>query len=310
MDAMKPSESEDERKPEKKRKRTATRGRFSHHTCFHHDWWNGVLGMPPDEVGVYERIIKLMYIRRAALRDDDRELAQLCHCEIRVYRRIKASLIARGRVVVDEENGLIYDERTIRELVDAGFFSEDQTKRALKRHTKTPMLTVVDERYRSEAPNVVPLRDEDSVSVAQVLDKVGCKSDVSLVDNSPQTEQKQDDSVQNGHANQYPVPIPKAPNPEKAAPQRAAMPPRGGGAQQGAKHKFTRAEIEARREQFRLDALAEAEAEQGKEEAPAKNDDAEPAIGMSVDQLIDLVDQVGPIIAPVAVAADRKAKRS
>jgi hypothetical protein len=119
-----------------KRKRTATKGQFSHHTCWHGDAWKGILGMPPAEVGVYWRIILLTYIRRSALRDDDREIAQLCHTELKTYRRIKAALIARGRIEVDEENGILFDKRAVAELVDAGFFSEEQTERAIKSHRK------------------------------------------------------------------------------------------------------------------------------------------------------------------------------
>lgn len=212
---------DDEDKP-KRNRRSATKGRHSFHTCWHHDWWSGVIGMPPEQVGVYERIIKLMYIRRAPLRDDDKELAQLCHCDVRTYRRIKRALIERARIVHDEENGLLYDQRTIRELVDAGFFSEEQTKRAAKRKGKTPALTLVDERARSDAPNVVPLRDEAIVPIAQVCEKVDGKLGTSLMEtrvyNSTPCEGKQALSVQNGVTNQYPIPNKPqiaAPNPAK-----------------------------------------------------------------------------------------------
>lgn len=213
-----------EGKPEKKRRRGT---RYANHTCWHHDWWSGTLGMPPDQVGVYERIIKLMYIRRAALKDDDRELAQLFHCELRIYRRIKAALLARGRIVQDEENGLLYDERTIRELVDAGFFSEEQTARAMRRHGKTPVLTVVDERARSDATNVVPISQAQAVSVAQVLHKVGAKSETKLSQVGPQNEEDQPTSVESVHANQYPITNSKPNAGAQTAPRRSPL-DRGG----------------------------------------------------------------------------------
>ena len=150
-----------------------------------------------------------MYIRKAALHYDAKELAQLCHCDVRTFKRVTKSLIGRGRIVHDEENGLLYDERTIRELVKAGFFSEEQTARAMTRwNGVTPPRVVVDETARSDLPsNVAILRPEQTVAVSQVLHKVGAKLMETRVDNEGSTERDQSVRGENAHATQYPLPI-------------------------------------------------------------------------------------------------------
>lgn len=178
-----------------KRKRTATADRFSHHTCWHHDAWQGLLMMPPAEVGVYWRIILLMYIRRGPLADDDRDLAHACHTDLRTYRRIKASLVERGRIVVDAENGIVFDERTVRELVDAGFFSETQTERAMKRHASG--------RTRNGSQNPPHLCG---------------KSAPTLVENDTPSLSNQRDGLCRTHANQYPIPIESSSESEEPLP--------------------------------------------------------------------------------------------
>jgi hypothetical protein len=227
----------------RKNKRTASKDRFSHHACWHHDAWQGLLTMPPEQVGVYWRIILMMYIRRAPLIDCDREMAQLCHTDLRAYRRIKAALIERGRIVIDADNAILFDERTVRELVSSGFYSEAQAKRAKTRHggatpkrRGNPALKAVDKadsgggdiplpgleptpkNAAEPAPKLRLNRSQVSDKVATILvtkfaqscdkvgDKVAAKLCPSLVDNHGPPEQNQTLSRCRRHATHYPIP--------------------------------------------------------------------------------------------------------
>ena len=164
--------------------RKPKRDRYAWHQCWHFDAWNGIEGLAPDEVGVYWRIILMMYKRRSALRDDDIEMARLCETPTRTYRRIRAALIGKGRIVVDEENGLIYDERALAELVAAERFSQAQTDRAKRKWggktERKPRLRVVGGKDRSESASLKQLSnnfDVTSAPVVENIEKTRCRSD-------------------------------------------------------------------------------------------------------------------------------------
>lgn len=235
------NENDDRRKPvEKSKPRKTSRQRMAYHKAYHHDIWSGLIGMPGDQVGVYWRIILLMYIRRAAISDSDIEIAQLCHEPLKNYRRIKKALIARGRIVVDEEHGILYDQRAIHELVDAGYLSEENTARAMRRwNPKTPPRVIVDNTARCD--ELVPLAEADENKIGEVLADVGlksplksspstCPSSFSLVGNQTLSSP---DRMQKTHAYQNPESI-SEPTSEKPAPGPAAQPPKGGGGPGGA----------------------------------------------------------------------------
>jgi hypothetical protein len=202
-----------------RRKRSSKR--FAYHECYHHDAWNGMIGMSAEEVGLYWRIILLIYIRRAALSDaDDVEIAAACHVPTKTFRRIKRKLIERGRLEWDEENHVYYDKRALEELIALGFFSQAQTERALKRWAdRTPA------RPRVVVDNVGPLSDQNRVFFEESSEVLGVFSIVS----QSQTEQNQEDGGCRKHANQYPIPNITLPTPS-SVPARAALPPIGGGA--------------------------------------------------------------------------------
>ncbi|MDX2277673.1 MAG: DUF1376 domain-containing protein [Hyphomonadaceae bacterium] len=116
--------------------------RFSWHKRYHSEALVSMLGLTPEQRGVYNTIIDLCYARRGPLRDDDATVANSCNCDVRMYRRIKRELIALDRIKVDEDAGTIYDARAIAELVKAQVFSETQAKRARK-SSKVVRLAVV-----------------------------------------------------------------------------------------------------------------------------------------------------------------------
>lgn len=112
----------------KKRKPNA---RLRWHKANHREAWAGLVKLPPEEVGIYWRLILLQYINKAAhLFSEDRELAQACHTELKTFRRVRDKLIERGRIVADRENGIYYDKRAFEEMVEAGFLSDEQIRRA------------------------------------------------------------------------------------------------------------------------------------------------------------------------------------
>lgn len=86
--------------------------------------------LKPEQRGIYETIIEYCYARRGPLPNDDVWLAKINNCDIRIWRRVKEELRGMARIVVDEENGWVYDERAFRTLVKQGLFSAKQAERA------------------------------------------------------------------------------------------------------------------------------------------------------------------------------------
>lgn len=103
---------------------------YSWHRCYHDKALAGVSDLRSEQRGVYITLYWLCYSKHGPLPADDEWLARMCNEPLRKFRRIKAELVARGRIIEDLEAGLIYDERTLRELTDAGVFSQAQVKRA------------------------------------------------------------------------------------------------------------------------------------------------------------------------------------
>lgn len=142
--------------PERKRSRKVTQDDYRWYRRDPTKALAGMRGMTPEQKGVYCVIIELCYEQRGPLADDDKMMARACDCDVRQYRRIKAELLAIGRIVNDPDAGTIYDERAIRELVQAEVYSQTQAERAGKRRgAKVVQLRVV------ETPKPAP---EDDVS--------------------------------------------------------------------------------------------------------------------------------------------------
>ena len=165
-------------KPPSKR---GKRDRYAFHFCWHHDAWDGIMLMPPDQVGVYWRIILLMYKRRSALPNNDVELAQLCHVSTRAFRRIKAALVEAGRIVVEEDTGLLYDQRAIVELIGAERYSEAQAQRAKNRWKGKPAKPRLAVDNDPKCPMIDPIK-ADKVGgylapLAEIVENFECRTD-------------------------------------------------------------------------------------------------------------------------------------
>jgi uncharacterized protein YdaU (DUF1376 family) len=105
------------------------------------EFLEGVRGLKPDQIGIYSVILPLIYASMGMLRDDDRYIAGHCQCDVRTYKKIKAQLIALGKISV--RDGYICNDRAIKEI--ARFCATAKLKRAAalereakKRGTRTP----------------------------------------------------------------------------------------------------------------------------------------------------------------------------
>lgn len=144
--------------------------RYAWHACWHDDAWRGIELLPPEIVGVYWRIILLMYRRQSALPDNDATMARACFASLKVYRNAKRELLDRQRLKQDEENGLLFCPRAVKQLVHDQRFREAQSTRG----------------KRGGRPRQKPTSTRDGHS----------KSDVFLVDNSGSTiENKRNDET-------------------------------------------------------------------------------------------------------------------
>lgn len=151
-------------KPKKKR---TSADRFAWHACWHGDALLGVQHLDDGERGVYVTLIWLMYQHRAALPLDHAWLARQCNIPVQRLRARLASLEGKGRIVVDTEMNLVYDDRVIRELEAAGRYSKDQAARASKRWGPKPAPA----KGRPELKvvgNVGPLSEENISALAEI----------------------------------------------------------------------------------------------------------------------------------------------
>lgn len=124
----------DSKAPKKKR---GSQGRFAFHASFHGDVLLGMQTLDDGERGVYVTIYMQMYQMRSALPLDHAWLARICNIPVQRLRARLASLVAKARIVVDEEQGLVYDERTMRELVAMERYNQAQADRIKSRWTES-----------------------------------------------------------------------------------------------------------------------------------------------------------------------------
>jgi len=78
---------------------------------------NGMMELTLEERGAYNTVLDLMYARDGDLPDDDRFVAGWLRVDVRVWRRIKATLIARGKLAV--EDGVLRNETADRVIHEA-----------------------------------------------------------------------------------------------------------------------------------------------------------------------------------------------
>ncbi len=81
---------------------------------FPSDWRTGCLILNLEEEGLYIRFCAYMYDTGSAPPDDDAKTSRLLHVHIHQYRKVMASLIAKGKII--RAQGLLINERVQVEL--------------------------------------------------------------------------------------------------------------------------------------------------------------------------------------------------
>jgi uncharacterized protein YdaU (DUF1376 family) len=75
----------------------------------------GVADLTLEERGAYLTVLELIYSKEGSVEDDDRLLAGWLRVDVRIWRRIRARLIERGKLYVNGPN--LRNERADREVV-------------------------------------------------------------------------------------------------------------------------------------------------------------------------------------------------
>jgi hypothetical protein len=196
-----------------KAKRTSA-DRYAWHQCWHGDALLGVMGLSGLARGVLWTILLLMYNDQSALADDDREMARLCNESLKNYRRAKRELLAAGRIVVDEENGILYCERAIRELEAANRLSKAQSERVKKR-------------WRKQKP-----AKQAALSQRQLCTEVSTNSAPTSNSTSTPITENTEQKLYRSDTNQSQIDLSSDSSsiPASGSAERAAQPPGGGGA--------------------------------------------------------------------------------
>lgn len=78
---------------------------------------NGMMELDLQERGAYNTILDLIYSRDGDLPDDDRFIAGWLRVDVRVWKRIKATLIDRGKLFI--KDGMLRNERADDEVLRA-----------------------------------------------------------------------------------------------------------------------------------------------------------------------------------------------
>lgn len=81
------------------------------------DWRSGCIGLTPEEEGVYMRVCAHFWETGVKLALDDADAASRLMLDVRMWRRIKAKLISKGKLHVAEDG--VFNPRAERELTAA-----------------------------------------------------------------------------------------------------------------------------------------------------------------------------------------------
>jgi uncharacterized protein YdaU (DUF1376 family) len=95
-------------------------------------WLAGTAQLSLEQRGAYITIIDLLYCNDDVLIDDDQAIARTMNCQVRRWQRLKAELMAMGKVRVDTA-GLLHANRVTETVKTAAEFSFQQQTRVRKR---------------------------------------------------------------------------------------------------------------------------------------------------------------------------------
>ena len=77
----------------------------------------GMMRLTLEQRGAYNTVLDLIYSMAGALPDDDHFIAGWCHCDMRVWKRIKTVLLETGKIYL--KDGCIRNSRADVEVLDA-----------------------------------------------------------------------------------------------------------------------------------------------------------------------------------------------
>lgn len=118
---------------------------------------SGMAELTFEERGAYNSLLDLLYSRDGNVPDDDAFCARVFHCRPQMWRRLKAALIAKGKV--HETGGKLTANRVETTLKEARNYSESQSFKAKKRWKSKP-----DECHAGNALTTTTTTTIDSVS--------------------------------------------------------------------------------------------------------------------------------------------------
>jgi uncharacterized protein YdaU (DUF1376 family) len=95
-------------------------------------WLAGTVQLSLEQRGAYITIIDLLYCNDDVLIDDDQAIARTMNCQVRRWQRLKAELMAMGKIRVDTA-GLLHANRVTETVKTAAEFSFQQQTRVRKR---------------------------------------------------------------------------------------------------------------------------------------------------------------------------------
>lgn len=92
----------------------------------------GMLGLTMEERGAYNTLIDLLYARDGDVPNDDYFMARAQQCRPHRWRRVRDSLIAKGKVHITPD-GKLMTKRVLNEISNTVQFQFNQKSRAKKR---------------------------------------------------------------------------------------------------------------------------------------------------------------------------------
>lgn len=96
----------------------------------------GMIGLTMEERGAYNTVIDLLYARNGDVPNDDRYMARAQQCNPQMWRRVRDSLITKGKIWVTTD-GKLGANRVETTLKEAEKFSQSQSLKAKKRWKST-----------------------------------------------------------------------------------------------------------------------------------------------------------------------------
>lgn len=87
------------------------------------DFRDGVRVLTLEEIGAYTLILSLLYETGGRLKDDERILCAQIGCDVRVWRRVRARLLAEGKFTATDD-GFLTNDRASKEIASAEHLSE------------------------------------------------------------------------------------------------------------------------------------------------------------------------------------------